>query len=302
MYLLCNSNQITELDLSSNEGLIYLWCNDNQLISLDVSGFSEDFRSLDCRANQITGTIDVSRYSQLRHLACTNNQISQITLGDHPELNFIWCYENQLTSLDASGLPALETLLCQENQLMSLDVSGCTVLETLNCAANQLSSLNVSDCPALKGMNIAYNKLTGNKMGQLISGLPIRSEDDRGDLCAIVDEGFEEEGYTEGNVITVSQVNQADAKYWNVYHWTEDGWVPYAGSAFILGDVNGDSDVTIADVTMLISMVLRGNSGKSLQAVPKTTRPYNNAMVRSAINRMPEQELILDDICLPHHR
>ncbi|MBR4828553.1 MAG: leucine-rich repeat domain-containing protein [Muribaculaceae bacterium] len=259
-YLLCNSNQLTDLDISDNDQIVYLWCNSNQLTSLDLSGCSVDLRSLDCRYNQITGTIDVSRFSQLYQLACSQNQISQLTLGDHPELQDIWCYENQLTSLDASDLPALQTLYCLENQLTSLDVSGCTALETLNCAANQLTSLDVSDCPALSFMNIVYNKLKGSKMGQVVSGLPTRSSDEHGTLYALVDEGYEEEGYTEGNDITVSQVNQANAKYWDVYHYVDNGYVLYPGSTSLAGDVNDDGSVTIADVTALIDYLLSGDA------------------------------------------
>ena len=245
MYLLCNSNKITQLDLSSNDQIVYLWCNENKLTSLDVSHFSEDFRSLDCRYNQITGTIDVSRFSQLFQLACSSNQISQLTLGDHPELQDIWCYDNQLTSLDVSDLP---------------------VLQTLYCHYNQLTSLNVNNCPSLKNLYVYYNQINASKMGQVVTGLPTRSNDAPGIFIVFVDPRYDE-NLIDGNVITVSQVNQANAKYWDVYWWDTEapGWELYPGSAILRGDVDDDGNVNIDDVTALIDYLLGTNDNINVQ-------------------------------------
>ena len=96
-------------------------------------------------------------------------------------------------------------------------------------------------------------------MGQLVADLPMRSQDNMGDLYVMA---YDDEMFTEGNVITVPQVNQAHDKVWEVYHVNsvDDNWEPYAGSSFIPGDVNGDGFLTVADVTALISLVLSGNA------------------------------------------
>lgn len=94
-------------------------------------------------------------------------------------------------------------------------------------------------------------------MGQLVADLPTRSEDDMGSLLVFDDT---DEDFAEGNVITVPQVNEATAKYWDVLHYVEgSGWGPYAGSEFLLGDVNGDGTVNITDVTILVNMLATGN-------------------------------------------
>ena len=90
----------------------------------------------------------------------------------------------------------------------------------------------------------------------------MRSADNRGILYAIIDYNPEDDT-VEGNVITAAQVSQANAKNWDVYHWSwaeGEGWEPYAGSSFQRGDVNGDGHVDINDVTALINYVLTGNA------------------------------------------
>ena len=241
MYLLCPYNQLTELDISRNSELLYLWCRDNQLTSLDLSTCPDGFLSLDCRNNQIEGTIDVSRFADLLHLLCNNNQISQVVLGNHDELYYLLVAANQLTSLDASG---------------------CTALEILRAQNNQLTSLSLANCPDLMELPIYYNKINATKMGEIVDALPMRSADEHGALYAVID--YDPEFDTaEGNVITAAQVSQANAKNWDVYHWSwaeDEGWELYTGSSFVRGDVNGDGSVNISDVTALIDLLLGGGT------------------------------------------
>ncbi len=260
MYLLCNSNQLTELGLDNNSKLLYLWCNQNQLTSLDMSHFPDDFRSLDCRHNQIAGTIDVGRFSNLYELAISSNQFTSLdNVADHTELRTLYCSDNLLTSLDASGCTALQALQCHYNQLTSLDASNCSALSLLYCAYNLLPSMNISGCSSLRNLLLIANMVKAPQMGQIVDNLPTWTEENPGGLYVIT---YSDEVYTEGNVITASQVNQAHDKFWNVYAWLDDdiGWEPYAGSSFQRGDVNGDSNVNISDVTALINYLLSHNS------------------------------------------
>jgi hypothetical protein len=97
-------------------------------------------------------------------------------------------------------------------------------------------------------------------MGQLVADLPTWPVDDMGDLYVKYNDDAE---HTEGNVITVAQVREANDKGWNVWCENAEGtaWEPYAGSDFVLGDVNGDRNVSIADVTALITYLMSGGSG-----------------------------------------
>ena len=256
----CTNNQLTQLGISNNPKLKFLWCNSNQLTSLDLSHCSDDFFSLDCRYNQIAGTIDLSRFAALEETACSGNQISQLIMGNHPSLKLLWCEQNQLASIDVSGCPALQTLLLYDNQLSTLDVHGLSNLTDLYVQYNQLTSLNVSNCPSLRTFPIYNNDLTAGPMGHVVDDLPTLSNDDRGLLYAIVEYPAESE-HVERNVITAAQVSQAAAKYWDVYCWNWDtsSWEPYAGSAFLRGDVDNSGTISIADVTALIDYILSGD-------------------------------------------
>ena len=279
-YLLCNLNQLTELDISNNPKLLYLWCNQNQLTSLDLSTCPDGFLSLDCCYNNIGNALDMSRFAQLRQIACNNNQIPQLTLGSREALTDIWCANNQLTSLDVSNSPVLKYLDAQSNQLTSLNVTGCTALQILYAHRNQLTSLDVSgltalqalyaqynnltslrvaNCPDLYRLPIFFNQIQAGQMGKTVNWLPTRSEDDRGAIYVLAGV-HPETGQVDGNVMTASQVAQANAKYWDVYCWNWDSsdWEPYTGSTFTPGDVNGDGNVSIADVTALIDYLLSG--------------------------------------------
>ena len=129
--------------------------------------------------------------------------------------------------------------------------------------------MNVSNCPNLKSMIIYYNQLKSNAMGNLIASLPTRSGD-TGNVYAIVDPNPDSGSTDEGNVITPAQVSQANAKNWAIYHWSwaeDGGWEPYTGSSFQRGDVNGDGNVNISDVTALINYLLSHNAtGLNLDA------------------------------------
>ena len=246
-FLDCNYNQLTDLDLSGCTGLRYVWCRSNQLTSLDLSPCnSNNLLSIDCSYNQIS-SLDVGRFTNLYQLACTSNQISSLQLANHTQLKNLWCETNHLTSLD---------------------LSGCTSLETVEALYNQIASMNVSNCPNLKTLTIYYNYLTGTAMGNLIASLPTRSGD-TGNMYAIVDPYPDSGSTDEGNVITAAQVSQANAKNWAIYHynWYNNSWESMAGSSFQRGDVNGDGQVKIGDVTTLINYLLSGDaSGINLQA------------------------------------
>ena len=119
----------------------------------------------------------------------------------------------------------------------------------------------MDNCPNLVYLIIFGNRIKANQMGQLVNGLPTRSDSQHGELYVDVD-GDSSGEIVEGNVITVSQVNQAVAKNWNVYKWNWDlaVWETYAGSDGLSGDVNDDGNVTIADVTALIDYLLSGDA------------------------------------------
>jgi Leucine-rich repeat (LRR) protein len=184
-----------------------------------------------------------------------------LDIDGYDALQTLYCYDNQLTSLNISNCDTLNIIHCSDNQLTSLDVSDLPALETLVCMANKISSLRAGNCPSLNYVDMYYNRVKAAQMGQFVADLPMRSQDNMGELYVMAYDDEEYEAYTEGNVITVPQVNQAHDKVWEVYHVisVDDNWEPYAGSSFLLGDVNNDNNVIINDVTALINYLLGGD-------------------------------------------
>jgi Leucine-rich repeat (LRR) protein len=157
LYLSCNSNQITSLNVS---GLTYLYdldCSDNLLPSLDVSGLT-NLQRLYCSNNQLP-SIDVSGLTNLQWLFCYNNQLTSLNVSGLTNLKNLYCSDNLLPSLIVSGLTNLFQLICYDNILTSLNVSGLTNLAVLNCDTNQISSLDVSGI-VLNALSCNGNQLT----------------------------------------------------------------------------------------------------------------------------------------------
>ena len=69
--LWCESNQLTELNVSANTALTQLVCNANQLTELDVRQ-NTALTGLWCYDNQLT-KLDVSANTALTWLSCENN-------------------------------------------------------------------------------------------------------------------------------------------------------------------------------------------------------------------------------------
>ena len=152
--LVCTSNLLSSLDLTSNTKLVALDCTGNQLSSLDLRECTS-LVSLFCDGNQLT-TLNVDGLTELYYLRCSYNQLTSLDLKGC-SMNFLYCNDNQLTSLDLKEC-SISDLRCDNNQLTSLDLKGCTIYN-LRCSNNQLTSLDLKGC----SMNFLYcndNQLT----------------------------------------------------------------------------------------------------------------------------------------------
>ena len=172
-------NQITAIDLSNNRNLVILGCEDNLLTELDVSN-NTLLETLDIYENKITA-LDVSRNTALTYLQCSNNQITSLDVTKNTELTSLYFNYNQIKELDVSNNSALTelvfegnqitelnlsnnidlTALCfNGNQLKELDLSANTALTSLQCGGNQLTELDVSNNTNLTELQCFSNKLS----------------------------------------------------------------------------------------------------------------------------------------------
>ncbi len=156
--LICDSNQLTSLDLSKNIKLTALYCYNNQLTSLDLAKNIE-LTMLSCNNNKLT-SLDLAENIELTGLICNNNKLTALNLSENKELRILYCRNNQLALLDLAENTKLELLSCNENQLSSLDLSKNTNLQILICYNNQLSSLDLSENIELMDLKCGANRLT----------------------------------------------------------------------------------------------------------------------------------------------
>lgn len=171
-YFDISEKQITSLDgLEAFANLEVLYCSYNPLTSLDVSAFSK-LRELYCsgcfnqtstivsRSESFTGTLDLSKNTQLEILECTNNEaLTSIVLPNTSTLYWINCVNNKLASLDVSGNPRLTYLNCDVNPITSIDLSQNTLLVNFYATDNQLTEVDLSNNLNLQGLSVAGNRL-----------------------------------------------------------------------------------------------------------------------------------------------
>lgn len=173
---------LTTLDLSGCPNLYKVMCSSKpQLTSINLLGDSS-LGELFLNTNNI-GNLDLSTCFNLNTVEVSDNHLSRLTLGFHPNLKIFTARNNlskTLETIDFSGAPQLETLIlsnggltslplqnlnnlktveCEQNNLTRLDFTGDVSLETVYCRNNQLESIELYGANNLKELNCFGNKL-----------------------------------------------------------------------------------------------------------------------------------------------
>lgn len=253
-------NQLREIDVKNTPTLESLYCYNSALTTLNVTGctglkrlecyYNYDLTAitglgdctaityLDCEDCAITDLSAVNSFTKIEKFFGRNNRISTF------ELN----YKPQLTYIRISGNPNLTTLQCVGNsQLNSLYMENCPALTLAWINMDNLSSLLVTGCTSLNDLAIWQNKISGNNMTSLVNSLPTVSGNTPGQFAVL-------DNVNEGNVITDEQVLAANRKNWVCKRWTGDHWETI--NVTQPGDVDGNGQVNISDVTALIDILL----------------------------------------------
>ena len=150
--LICNSNQLTSLNVSANSALTQLECGGNRLTSLNVST-NTALTTLFCWFNQLT-SLNVSTNTALVYLDCGGNQLTSLNVSANTALTALYCYNNQLTSLNVSANTALNSFNCQDNQLTSLNVQNGNNSNMPNGNFNASGNLNLT---CIQVDNVGYS-------------------------------------------------------------------------------------------------------------------------------------------------
>jgi Leucine-rich repeat (LRR) protein len=162
--LMCWSNSLTSLDLSSNTALTRLLCSNNLLTSLDVTQ-NTALTTLHCQLNTL-GSLDVTQNIALTSLNCSFNTLTNLNVTQNTDLIYLYCSGNSLTSLNVTLNTALQLLKTQTNSLTSLDVSQNIALTYLWCQENALTSIYVSPITGLLNLSCRNNLLPSLDISQ----------------------------------------------------------------------------------------------------------------------------------------
>ena len=156
--LICTSNNISVLDVSSNVNLNRISCSSNQISILDLSN-NPLITNVSCQFNSLT-TINISNNPLLTQLNCQVNQLSSLDLSNNPNLSVLTCNFNSITSLDVSNLTNLGGLSCNANLLTSLDISNNDRITHLQFGSNQIDQIDISHLTMLIELTCGHNNLT----------------------------------------------------------------------------------------------------------------------------------------------
>lgn len=263
----CSYNQLNDLTVALGQSsLKTLNCSNNKLTYLENLLVPTSIEYLDCSYNNIRFVYGLNYYdyNSLKKFYCNNNQITEITPALPRSLEYLNCSNNQLTEFSLSGEQNLISFDCHNNNLSNLYVLWCSSLEYLNCAVNNLTSLSVQGCNALSTLNCSDNKIKGAEMASLISSLRTIPEyinsyyNPPGNFYVIGE--ADQQDNSDGNVINQAQVVNAGKKHWDAFRLSlpRYRWVAIHFSS-PLGDVNGDGEVTAADITELYNYLLNGD-------------------------------------------
>ncbi len=189
-FLHCQSNELSQLNLSSGFMLEELHLANNHLKSLEVK-HSPRLDMLICYGNEI-GSLDLSELNRLIALRCENNKISSLQIDHLGELTVLRCGGNPIEQLDVSKNKKLQQLFIENSAIKHLDVSTLDDLRVLNLNDCGISQIDLSDNLALHVLYANNNELTqlsltqqpelekvevmGNKLQSLSISAPILTD------------------------------------------------------------------------------------------------------------------------------
>lgn len=149
-----SNNKVTSLDLSNNLDLEELFCENNNLSQLKV--WSSKIKKLNCSDNKLT-TLDIP--NSLEELYVNNNNLSVLDLSSFSNLVALECTDNSLRNLSIGANNLLEKLDFTNNYISSISLTNNTKLKELYCSNNEIESLNLSSNVDLEKVDCTYNKI-----------------------------------------------------------------------------------------------------------------------------------------------
>ncbi len=120
-----------------------------------LSNLDSEVESIDISNMEISGRIDLGKFTQLKYLNCSNNYITDI-VNIPKSIIDLDCSKNTLTKL--ANLPdTIKNLDCSCNRIEELKDLPSTI-QTLNCGFNSIYEFHIPK--SVKILDISHNKLS----------------------------------------------------------------------------------------------------------------------------------------------
>ncbi|WP_304296597.1 hypothetical protein [Porphyromonas gulae] len=177
------------------------------------------------------GSQTIRIYGKVKEFLCRDSRLTAVDFTHFPKIEVIGVSKNELTSIDITKNHELNYIECNSNKLTELNVTGMDKLTLISCQDNKISKLDISNKPGLYFISIAKNNIKETEMEEIVKNLPQMTLQSPGALFAAVLSA------SEGNIMTVDQVAQAEAKKWDVMAWNGSAWVDYEGTETSLNSV-----------------------------------------------------------------
>ncbi|MBR0136520.1 MAG: hypothetical protein IJM18_09970, partial [Clostridia bacterium] len=213
---------------------------------IEVNG-EQRVRSIQLYGSNLCGGLDLSGCTSLDYIQFNGNSIIELDVTGCTALEHLYCSSNNLTEVDVTSCSALRTLGCGSNNLTELDVTQNPALYALDCSSNNLTELDLSN-----NQDLPYDHIRAEGSGfvgcelYLYDGIIIYAYPMNG----VVLEGFYDEN---GELVSEGEWDDSLKAYkYDCRYFGEKPTGTINARFSILGDINGDGEVTPMDALLLM--------------------------------------------------
>lgn len=153
-----SANKLSNIDVGKNTNLVKFYVSSNQLTSLDLSN-NDNIERMDISLNKIS-SIDISNLNNLKSVALSANKISSLNVRNNTLLESLYASSNQLSSIDVTNNTNLINIDLSDNNLSNIDIKNNTKLKYLKLSKNKLSSIDIKNNTLLEELVLSTNQLT----------------------------------------------------------------------------------------------------------------------------------------------
>ena len=154
----CSENNLTSLDISSNNQLLIVKCFSNYLTSIDISQ-NQNLTILNSGNNKIN-ELDVTQNLNLLELVMDNNNLTDLDLSNNLLLRVLNINANHISNENIIITNKLiNQLLIASNEFKKIFTNANDSLRKFDCSNNKIEILNLAKNKQLRKLNTSNNLL-----------------------------------------------------------------------------------------------------------------------------------------------